>query len=117
MAKYDPFEQTPSYKDQQKVEEIKTRKDTIFSALQLIAKVPKSTAVVLYLTMRLVFGAQSKVCTIVFQEILKMYSDDEELQKYYWMGVEDASKIQPYRHFDKRKRRFAYEEGRKNGTF
>jgi len=67
--------------------------------------------------MRLVFGGQSKVCTIIFQEILKLYPKDEELHKYYWMGVEDASKMRPYQHFKKVKFKCAYEEGQKNGTY
>ena len=116
MAK-DPFEQTPSWKDQEKVEELKVKRDTIFSALQLVKSVPKATAVVLYLTMRLVFGAKSKVCTIVFQEILKMYEKDEVLQKFYYMGVEDASKMRPHQYFVNIKKKCSYEEGRKNGDF
>ena len=114
---YDPFEQHPSYNDQQKVEGIKEHRDIVHRALLLIKGVTKATSVILYLTMRLVFGAQSKVCTIVFQEILKMYSKDEELQKYYYLGVEDSSKINPHKYFTKMKHKCAYEEGRKNGTF
>ena len=113
----DPFEQVVKQKDKEEAESIKQHRDMIHRALGLLKGKTKQGAVLVYLSLRMVFGGASKVCTVIFQEILKSYEKDDELQEHYYKGVEDASKMMPHIHHTEMKKKCAYEEGKKNGIF
>ena len=112
-----PFNQTVRQSDKEEVEGIKQYNDIIYRALMLFKSKTKSGAVLLYLSLRMVFGGGSKVCGVIFDELLKIYHKDEELHKYHENGVRDASKMMPHVHHTDMKKKCAYEEGKKKGIF
>lgn len=75
----------------------------------------KSALAKLYITAVFLGGIASTSARLIFSVVLRVFSKDEELQSTYYEGVIDGQKRRPFKHYNTKKRKCAYETGRVSG--